>query len=66
MKTSDAIRYFGNRTRIAKTLRISRAAVSQWGDLVPLPSAARLEKLTFGALALEIADYDRPTDAQIA
>lgn len=63
MKTAIVIEYFGTRAEIARALRISRAAVCQWGELVPLSSAARLEKLTEGKLALNIADYDRQAAA---
>jgi DNA-binding transcriptional regulator YdaS (Cro superfamily) len=60
MKTADVIAYFGTATAAAQKLGISRAAVSQWGDLVPLASAVRLSVLTGGALALDLAHYERP------
>lgn len=60
MKTADAIQYFGSGAVLAGALGISRAAVSQWGELVPLATAARLEKLTDGRLALDIDAYAIP------
>ena len=57
MKTKDAIAYFGSGAALATAVGISRAAVSQWGDLVPLATAARLEKITEGKLALDIERY---------
>jgi DNA-binding transcriptional regulator YdaS (Cro superfamily) len=60
MKTADAIQHFGTGAALAGALGISRAAVSQWGELVPLATAARLEKLTDGRLVLDIDAYAAP------
>jgi predicted transcriptional regulator len=35
MKTSEAIKIFGNKYKIAKALKITRQAVSDWGKVVP-------------------------------
>lgn len=59
MNTSDVIRYFGSQSAAAKALGITRSAISQWGDLVPLATAARLEKLTNNRLKIEIEAYAR-------
>ena len=59
MKTCDVIQYFGSQAAAARALGITRSAISQWGEQVPLATAARLEKLTFGKLRLEIALYSR-------
>jgi DNA-binding transcriptional regulator YdaS (Cro superfamily) len=60
MKTKIALEYFGNAANLARAIGISRMAVHQWGELVPLASAARLEKVTNGALALDIQQYAKP------
>jgi DNA-binding transcriptional regulator YdaS (Cro superfamily) len=60
MKTADAVTYFGSGAALAAAVGISRAAVSQWGELVPLATAARLEKLTDGRLTLDIDTYAMP------
>jgi DNA-binding transcriptional regulator YdaS (Cro superfamily) len=60
MLTKDAIHYFGSGAALAAAVGISRAAVSQWSDRIPLATAARLEKLTGGALALDIESYAVP------
>ncbi len=57
MKKSDAIAYFGKRIALARAAYVSPAAVTQWGELVPLGTAALLEKLTGGKLKLNPADY---------
>lgn len=50
MKTSDAIKYFGSRSRLARLLGISRQAVSRWGDEVPQRWQYHLERLSAGEL----------------
>lgn len=55
MKTLDAINHFGGddkagRKKLAQTLHISQASVSQWGENVPRLQALLLEKITNGAL----------------
>ena len=59
MKTKDAISHFGTAAAVAAAARISRAAVVQWGDLVPLGTAAVLEKMSGGQLRLNHSDYRR-------
>jgi DNA-binding transcriptional regulator YdaS (Cro superfamily) len=66
MLTKDAITHFGSGAALATAIGISRAAVSQWGELVPLATAARLEKLTDGALALDIDAYQRASKKEAA
>ena len=60
MKTQHAIEHFGSAAALARAVNITRSAISQWGDLVPLGTAARLEKLTNGALVLDLEDYRQP------
>jgi DNA-binding transcriptional regulator YdaS (Cro superfamily) len=50
MKTKDAIAHFGTATALAKALKISVAAVSQWGDSVPVGRAYQIEVVSGGAL----------------
>ncbi len=59
MKTKDALAHFGTATAVAVAARISKAAVSQWGVLVPLGTAALLEKATGGKLRMNPAEYRR-------
>ena len=60
MKTVDAINYFGSAALLAARLGYVRSAISQWGELVPLATAAKLEKITDGKLVLDITIYARP------
>ncbi|HSW34691.1 MAG TPA: Cro/CI family transcriptional regulator [Steroidobacteraceae bacterium] len=57
MRTSKAIDYFKTKSAIAKALGISGAAVSKWGDVIPVESAKALEIRTNGALRVDWALY---------
>lgn len=59
MKTKDAIKHFGSAAKLAAALGISRPAISQWGTIVPLGSAALIEKLTSGDVSIDPACYRR-------
>jgi hypothetical protein len=57
MKTQDAIDLFGSKVAIAEALGISKQAVTEWGDDVPLGRQYQLQVVTNGAL---IADSHLP------
>jgi hypothetical protein len=57
MKTQDAISFFGSASAVAVAANISKAAVSQWGDLVPLKTAVLLEHVSQGKLPANVMDY---------
>lgn len=57
MHTRDAVHHFGNQSSIARALDISAAAVSKWGEIVPLESALALEILTGGRLQCDRSQY---------
>lgn len=46
----DVIHYFGRQRSVAETLKISQAAISKWGPIIPEKQALRLEYLTQGHL----------------
>lgn len=52
--------YFGRRADVARALGDTRtaSAVYQWGAVVPLAAARRLEKLTRGKLRVNPELYD--------
>jgi transcriptional repressor of cell division inhibition gene dicB len=58
MRTEDVLAHYGSQTAAAQVLGITRAAVGQWGDVVPFISALRLESLTGGKLQLNHEAYD--------
>jgi len=53
MKKSDVIEYFGSAAAIARAVGISRQAVHEWPDELPVPRACQIEILTGGALRAE-------------
>jgi DNA-binding transcriptional regulator YdaS (Cro superfamily) len=57
MRKTDAIAHFGKQAAIAAKLNLSRAAVSNWGDVVPLESARALEILSEGKCRVDESLY---------
>lgn len=67
MKTVDAISHFGNRSKLAKALKISKSAIAQWGSDVPELRAYQIERLTDGALKINpIIVLDNPKSSSTA
>lgn len=67
MLFSDVIKHYGSRAQAVKAIteafNITRAAVYQWGELVPPRRAMELERLTGGALRYDPAlyvDWNKP------
>jgi transcriptional repressor of cell division inhibition gene dicB len=61
MLKADAIAHFdGSPVAVARALGITRSAVNQWGDRVPLDKALRLQAITDGVLSVDMSDYDLP------
>jgi DNA-binding transcriptional regulator YdaS (Cro superfamily) len=59
MLTSHAIAHFGNKAALARTLGISRTAVSRWKKIVPELSAHRLQLITKGKLVVKPELYKK-------
>lgn len=45
MKTSDAVRLFGSKIRLAHVLGITPSAVSRWGERVPALRVYQINKV---------------------
>lgn len=45
MKKSDAIAVAGSKSKLARLLKVTKGAVSQWGEVIPELRALQLEKL---------------------
>ena len=45
MKKAEAILTVGSKAKLARLLRVTKAAVSQWGDELPELRALQLEKI---------------------
>jgi transcriptional repressor of cell division inhibition gene dicB len=50
MTLDEAARYYGSKAELARALRISKGAISQWNGVIPEPRQLQLHKLTRGAL----------------
>ncbi|HBW3346619.1 Cro/CI family transcriptional regulator [Klebsiella pneumoniae] len=59
MYKQDAIKFFGTKTAIAKTLGIAQSSVSVWGELVPEKNAMKLQIASGGALKYDPAAYEK-------
>jgi DNA-binding transcriptional regulator YdaS (Cro superfamily) len=49
-----------SQTAVANAIGLTKSAVNQWPDVVPLKSAIKLQAATRGALALDMAVYELP------
>ena len=45
MKTQEVLKRYGSKVALARVLRISPQAISQWGDNLPDLQALKLEKI---------------------
>jgi DNA-binding transcriptional regulator YdaS (Cro superfamily) len=59
MDKKTAITHFGSKAELARILRISKAAVSMWGEKVPALDAYRLERLSDGVVSAEDSFFNR-------
>lgn len=57
MKKTHVINYFKRPSKVAEVLKTTVGAISQWGEVIPEKSAARLEKLTDGDLVYDPKVY---------
>jgi hypothetical protein len=59
MWKSAVLAFFdNNQSAVARALRITRASVNAWPDLIPEASAYRLERITNGGLTVDPSLYD--------
>lgn len=50
MRTQEAADFFGGRKRLAEALGISPAAVSMWGETIPLTRQYQIQVISKGKL----------------
>lgn len=53
MLTKDAVLFFKGKSKLAAVLKVSPAAVSQWGDVVPQLRQFQLQCLSGGQLKVD-------------
>lgn len=61
MRKADVIAYFGGtQVAAARALGVTKSAVSQWGDLIPLKCALKAQAISNGDLPLDMSVYQLP------
>lgn len=61
MRKADVLAHFEDSpVAVARALGITRSAVHQWPEIVPLKSALRLRALSGGVLKVDMAVYELP------
>ncbi|HCB0125584.1 TPA: transcriptional regulator [Klebsiella variicola subsp. variicola] len=59
MYKSDALSFFGTKTRLAKAAGVRLSSIYKWGGLVPEGRAARLQSASGGQLHYDKDIYDQ-------
>lgn len=63
MLTQDAVKFYKGKSKLAAALKISPAAVSQWGQRVPILRQFELQALTGGKLKVASSRPSAPLAA---
>lgn len=59
MRKSDVLAHFkGNQSAVARAINITRASVNQWGPVIPMDKALRLQAATEGKLKFDESLYE--------
>lgn len=58
MLKADVVKHYKTATKAAEALGISKAAVSRWGNVVPLIRAYKYQELTRKKLKVDSSLYD--------
>lgn len=59
MLKNDAVKFFGNKTKLALAAGVKPSSVSVWGELVPEGKAMRLQIASGGVLKYDPVAYDQ-------
>lgn len=59
MLTSQAMAFFGSKSRLASAAGVRLQSLYKWGELVPEGRAMRLQTASGGALVYDPAIYDQ-------
>lgn len=59
MLKTDAVKFFGTKTKLATAAGVKPSSVSVWGDLVPEGKAMRLQIASGGVLKYDPLAYDK-------
>ncbi|HBQ0465327.1 TPA: transcriptional regulator [Klebsiella aerogenes] len=64
MLKTDAVKFFGSKSRLAKAAGVAPSSVSVWGELVPEKNAMRLQIASGGVLQYDPEVYDKYAKAK--
>ncbi|EOC1278585.1 transcriptional regulator [Cronobacter turicensis] len=59
MYKTEALSYFGTKTKLARAAGVRLASIYKWGDLVPEGRAVRLQVASHGALKYDPDIYEQ-------
>lgn len=59
MRTEDVVKFFGSKAEAARALKLTRGAITNWGDIVPESSIWRVEHASKGKLKANRAFYEK-------
>lgn len=60
MLKADVIAHFGTQVAAARALGVTKSAVSQWNEIVPLRIALRAQAVSKGKLPINMTVYQLP------
>lgn len=66
MYKSDALEFFGTKTKLAKAAGVRLSSIYKWGALVPEGRASRLQEASNGSLRYDKNIYDQYRNAKRA
>ncbi len=64
MLKTTVIQFYGNQSKAAVALKVTRSCVSAWNSLIPEKQALLLERLTEGALKYDPSLYETKNKTQ--
>lgn len=64
-KTSEAIEFAGNKSKLASLLEITRQSLTSWGPYLPQTSAQKLFILTKGEIGKQVNEDSKRTSSSV-
>lgn len=64
MLKTTVVEFYGNQSKAAAALNVTRSCVSAWDSLIPEKQALLLERLTEGALKYDPSLYESKNSSQ--
>ena len=64
MLKNTVVEFYGNQTKAANALNVTRSCVSAWNSLIPEKQALLLDRITEGALKYDPSLYESKNSQQ--